>query len=222
MSLRRAPHVPPVYRGTSFNCPLCSAYAAQGWRVQIVANGKSGSWTPDQLGDTEWVLATSRCSHCYGYAVWHSGKMIYPESGVVSAAHPDTPPDIAHDYGEATNIVMASPRGAAALLRLAIQKLCAHLGEKGGNINDDIAGLVKKGLPSGVQKALDTVRVIGNEAVHPGTIDLRDTPEVALKLFGLVNFIVEKMITEPKEIEELYGALPAGKLAAITQRDGKS
>jgi hypothetical protein len=68
--------------------------------------------------------------------------------------------------------------------------------------------------------ALDSVRVIGNEAVHPGQIDLRDTPEIAMSLFGLVNFIVEKMITEPKEIDAFYGALPATKLDQIAKRDG--
>jgi len=65
------------------------------------------------------------------------------------------------------------------------------------------------------------VRVIGNEAVHPGTIDLRDDRTTANKLFKLVNFIAHKMITEPREIDEIYGSLPEDKKDGIRKRDGK-
>ena len=49
----------------------------------------------------------------------------------------------------------------------------------GKDINADIAALVQDGLTERVQKALDTVRVIGNKAVHPGTLDFRDEPAIA-------------------------------------------
>jgi hypothetical protein len=93
------------------------------------------------------------------------------------------------------------------------------LGEDGKNINNDIKSLVAKGLPNKVQEALDSVRVIGNDAVHPGTLDLNDNREIAAKLFKLVNFIATKMISEPKEIDELYSSLPADKLKGIEDRD---
>ena len=114
-----------------------------------------------------------------------------------------------------------SPRGAAALLRLAIQKMCKELGEAGENLNNDIASLVKKGLPPKVQQALDTVRVIGNNAVHPGQIDLRDDVEIANQLFGLLNLIAEVMITQPKHVESLYtSVVPESVRKAIKKRDG--
>ena len=53
------------------------------------------------------------------------------------------------------------------------EALCAPW-QKGENLNADVAKLVKKGLPVDVQQALDAVRVIGNEALHPGQMDLRD------------------------------------------------
>jgi len=106
-----------------------------------------------------------------------------------------------------------------ALIRLAIQKLCKGLGQPGKNINDDIKGLVAKGLDPRVQKALDAVRVIGNNAVHPGQIDLRDDRATAESLFGLLNIVVEKMISEPKHIDEVYASLPESARQAIERRD---
>src|SRR5207249_2865137 len=111
------------------------------------------------------------------------------------------------------------PRGAAALFRLCIQKLCSHLGESGKNINSDIASLVKKGLNPKVQRSLDVVRVVGNEAVHPGTIDLRDKPETAVQLATLINIIADAMITQPKLVDQLYVALPENKRDEINRRD---
>ena len=129
--------------------------------------------------------------------------------------------DIQKDYNEAASIVEKSPRAAAALLRLGIQKLCKQLGEEGSNINKDISELVKKGLAIQIQQALDIVRVVGNESVHPGQIDLDDNKEIALKMFELINVIAQTMITQPKEIEKLYSSLPEEKLDGIAKRDSK-
>jgi hypothetical protein len=104
-------------------------------------------------------------------------------------------------------------------LLLCIQKLCKHLGEQGENINKDIASLVAKGLSPKIQKSLDVVRVIGNEAVHPGSIDLNDQPDIAMKLFDLVNIIAETMISHPKMIDAIYEELPDQKLNQINKRD---
>ena len=106
-------------------------------------------------------------------------------------------------------------------MRLAIQKLCKELGRPGKDINKDIKALVENGLNPLVQKALDAVRVIGNNAVHPGQIDLRDDRATAESLFGLINLITEKMISEPKRVNEVYASLPEGALKAIENRDGK-
>jgi hypothetical protein len=94
-----------------------------------------------------------------------------------------------------------------------------HLGEKGKNINDDIASLVRSGLDPSVQQALDALRVIGNNAVHPLELDLRDDTETVNALFGLLNFIVEDRIARPKKLTQLYQGLPEGAREAIERRD---
>jgi hypothetical protein len=145
--------------------------------------------------------------------------LVYPVRGEAPLPNPDMPEDVRLDFDEAGRIFQISPRGAAALLRLAIQKLCRELGGKGQNIDDDIAMLVKNGLDVRIQRSLDIVRVIGNESVHPGQIDLRDDVGTAEKLFVLVNIIADAMISQPKHIEEMYAGLPESKRAAIERRD---
>jgi hypothetical protein len=130
------------------------------------------------------------------------------------------PDDVRQDYLEARDVAGRSPRAACALLRLALQKLCIHLGVGGGNINADIAALVKQGLPVQVQQALDTLRVVGNNAVHPGEIALGDDVETATALFDVMNFIVEQQISQPRQLQTLYDNLPDSARDAIEQRDG--
>jgi hypothetical protein len=96
------------------------------------------------------------------------------------------------------------------------------LGENGNNLNKDIGNLVRKGLNDKIQKALDAVRVIGNNAVHPGVIDIGDDRQTAATLFMLVNIITEAMVSQQKQIDQFYSQLPQSALAAIQRRDGKS
>lgn len=167
-------------------------------------------------------LYLSRCYSCNGFSVWLQDKVIYPVHDASIVAHEDMPAQVKTDFNEAATIVNNSPRGAAALLRLCIQKLMKEVGQKGKKIDDDIADLVRQGLDARVQKALDVVRVIGNNAVHPGQIDLQDDKATAMRLFDLVNVIVQALISTPKQIDELYAGLPETALAAIEKRDGTS
>lgn len=79
--------------------------------------------------------------------------------------------------------------------------------------------MVKKGLPKKIQQAFDVVRVMGNESVHPGTLNLNEKPEVAAALFKLINLIVDDRITQPREIDDVYQTLPESKRKAIEERD---
>jgi hypothetical protein len=206
------PYTPPQKDKSAFHCPQCRAFANHIWYSAIGVHHGS------QLQMPGWRV--SQCTHCSSMTVWQGDNMIYPDSSLAPLANPDLPSDIVADFEEARSIVQRSPRGAAALFRLCIQKLCVHLGESGKNTNADIASLVKKGLNPKVQKSLDIVRVIGNESVHPGTIDLRDQPQTAVQLATLINMIADAMITQPKLVDELYSGLPEAKREEIKKRDG--
>ncbi|MBC3504205.1 DUF4145 domain-containing protein [Pseudomonas sp. SWRI59] len=208
-------HTPPTFHSERFHCPhpTCGAFAHMVW---------------SKVADD---VSLAACSSCDEVSIWRryfvqvglgtqlKGTMLFPTATSAPAHHPDMPEDIRSDYEEARLIWETSPRGSAALLRLVVEKLCNHLVGKKGDINNQIGTLVKTGLSPKVQKALDSIRVIGNEAVHPGTMDLNDTPELALALFRLVNLIVQSCITDPREADEIYSALPEPKRKGIEQRD---
>jgi hypothetical protein len=167
-------------------------------------------------------LFLSKCYNCQKITVWVNERLVFPESKYTTAPNSDLPDNVIRDYEEARSVVDLSPRAAAALLRLGIQKLCSYLGESGKDLNEDIKNLVAKGLDPVVQQSLDIVRVIGNESVHPGTIDLNDDRETALRLFELVNAIADQMISHPKKVREMYGKLPEEKRKAIERRDASA
>lgn len=163
-------------------------------------------------------LHMSRCFSCKKLSLWHHHELIYPRRRAGAIPNPDLRQDIQDDIEEARAIIDASPRGAAALLRLAVQKLCVQLGEPGHKIDADIQSLVDKGMDPHLQQAFDAVRVVGNEAVHPGELDLKDDRETAIALIDLINIVAQELITNKKTIASIYARLPASKLAGIEAR----
>ncbi len=212
-------YISPYFLGDAFNCPHCEAYSHQQWYDTInVKSRLTPAGKQHYAGELD-NLYFSFCSKCDHYSIWINEKMEYPATSIAPLPIVEMPENVKNDYLEARNIANESARGAAALLRLALQKFMLELGEDSGNLNTDIANLVTKGLPVEIQKALDSLRVIGNESVHPGLIDLRDDPQTAQSLFTLLNLIVERMIVEPNEINEIFNSLPDKKKKGIRDRD---
>lgn len=213
----------PTQGGTQFQCPQCNVVAQQEWSeisLTLTRNVNSPGMlqinsrlTPSQ------ALRVSCCYVCKKLTVWMDGQILWTSPNQISPPSDDMPPNVKIQYEEARSVYNLSPKSAAALLRLAIQHLCVDLGGTGKNLNEDIGKLIKDGLPEKVQKALDVVRVIGNNAVHPGLISIDDNPQVVTALFKLVNLIVEDMITQPAEVKTMFDALPQGAKEAIEKRD---
>jgi hypothetical protein len=212
-------YVPPRRLSDAFNCPNCRAFSHQTWKDLGYGRKTGAGYFHDGILET---FSVSFCSRCKKFALWDLVGMIYPLSSHAPSPTVDMPKDVGDDFAEARNIANFSPRAAVALLRLALQKLMPHLGENGKDLNEDIASLVKKGLPEKIQQALDAIRVIGNNAVHPGQIDIKDDKQTAIALFDLLNIIVDTMVTQPKRIRKIYEAVPESARKAIEERDNKS
>lgn len=203
-------YIEPKLNLESFHCPYCFVFSHQLWHQLWVQNFGN-------IEDTKVAF----CSHCNKRSLWVNDRMVNPLMISVEEPNNDLGRDIISDYREAASILSLSPRGSAAILRLAIQKLCKKLGYSGKNINDDIAAMVDKGLNKTVQEALDIMRVVGNNAVHPGELDIKDDKDTASHLFKLINFIAESMISNPNKITGLYNSLvPQKAKDAIQKRDG--
>ena len=134
-------YVEPKSALKSFTCPLCGVLSRHyHWGYK---NEQNAGALPEGHGVfPQTVIRVSKCEYCAEPAIWHKDKMVHPDRGPAPAPNPEMPAEIKTDYEEAAGILTRSPRGAAALLRLAIQKLCVHLGGDGKNVNNDIQGLV--------------------------------------------------------------------------------
>lgn len=237
----------PAIDKTAFNCPHCGTKTTQYWhdvfveiidgvpKVMKVDSGKSGFLKMVEMHPSLSELPgyqyahkamrnafVSSCMECGKFALWFGSRLVLPRVTNAPAPSADMPEDVKTDYEEASRILSLSPRGAAALLRLAVERLCIDLGYKSGNINTKIGKMVADGLPHEVERALDLVRVIGNNAVHPGHLDMKDDLTTATKLFEIVNYIVMDRITRPNELARLFETkVTDGQKAEIAKRRPK-
>lgn len=213
-------YISPNYMKDAFTCPHCGVLSLMQYVCTCYLDGNFHSTTTgkDRRVGNNWILIAT-CQNCKKKTIWIDNIYVYPDI-ISEEANSDMPDTVKQLYNEAGLIYNKSPRAACALLRLAVDRLCNELGETDRDINKNIGALVRKGLPQSVQQALDVVRVVGNKAVHPGQIAFDvDDKNTAIMLMHLLNIIVARMITEPKEIESLYQGLPETVKESIKNRD---
>lgn len=203
----------PAYHRESFYCPHCGVYALQEWSEMKRLTGSK--W--QSVEGFEVVQCTA--TECLKFSIWHDETMVFPLKRQGEKPHSDMPEDVLAIYNEAREVAPISRKSAAGLLRLALQMLVDELEPGRGKIDAKIGALVQKGLAPEVQQAMDVLRVVGNESVHPGEINLDADDDLLPGLFNLVNIIVEQVVARPKHIGGLFSKLPQSKLAAIEKRD---
>ena len=217
----------------AFQCPNCSGFASHLWKYEPVMIHRIHS-------KTLRFTIISQCQACEHFSIWLTNelplkkegsqseldkshvnvKLLFPSvSNEVPKPNVDMPSDVKEIFTEAGQILEESPRASAALSRLAIEKLVDGLEAEGKDLNSKIGKLVSKGMPVEIQQMLDSVRVIGNNAVHPGQINIKDNKELALSLLHFINLIIDNRITQPKKISEVYNSLPESYRKAIENRD---
>lgn len=243
----------PAVRKRVFTCPHCSAIGAQVWTENVsFVETYDGDGQPESIDWNDLMRATCGACENYSIWIRNRRAelarvklsdisrprgaapavsptispmwaMIWPKRSDAPLPHEVMPEGLKELHSEARAVLADSPRAAAALLRLLMEKLLQDTTGKAGNLNAQIGLLVKQGtFNQRLQETADTIRVSGNNAVHPAQIQSQgDTKDVALAMFELVNFLVDDLIARPRKISHLFEtAVPEGARKAIEQRDG--
>jgi hypothetical protein len=192
--------VTPRVGAPHFVCPHCGVDAEQLWQdADFPARG---------TGEVDTALMRAQCRSCGARSYWIDGSQVWPHPTVGVPPSSDLPGDLVTLYDEARSVAPISPRAAAALLRLLVDRLVASLGATEGPLGDRIAALAAEGhVPAQVVEGLDAVRVHGDDSLPPGQIDpaAEDDPGVVLLLCLLVNSIVDATLTLRRHRAELVG-----------------
>lgn len=214
--MTKTAYYPPEYEKKEFNCAYCKVFARQIWSELRVSDLFSEVYLSSDL------LTVSKCTHCHKWSIWIEESLVYPAQITVEDPNDDMPDEVKKLYRESAQVLSISPRAAAALLRLGLQILLGAVGGDGKNINDDIKKIVALGVEPETQRALDILRVFGNNGAHPGEIKLDENPSLVHQMYGLMNYVTDRLITQKNQINELFESLPEGIKDQIESRDSKN
>jgi hypothetical protein len=106
-------------------------------------------------------LHVSHCHDCNGFALWVGGRLVFPINVDKMSA-----PLAEEDFEEAAAILDKSPRGAAALMRVCVQKFLPLLNDNGMDRTDYNTALMRKGLEVEIQQAMELLQVLRSDPVQ--------------------------------------------------------
>ena len=216
--------IAPQHKSTDdFSCPWCKVCAPQRWHevysdddtivpvVPIILRPP-----PPAYRKTTLPLSLSVCTKCGRETLWMQDDILHPAGAQIEPPNSDLAEDAKKDYREAAAVLGNSPKAAAALLRCVAEKFCWQLGaDKKKDLAFNIKDLAEKEkLPRQTKVLIETLRLTGNHASHPGFMDNKDNEGIAIALFGLCNDLVEACITHPKrhrKTSEKVRSLSSGK-----------
>ncbi len=138
-------------------------------------------------------LHLSSCYSCKGFAVWVRGRLVFPVSIEENL-------DLRQeDFEEAATILNKSPRGAAALVHLCVQKLMPLLNQDSKKFDENISSLISRGLEVEIQQAMDVLQIIRKNPIQPNGIDMKGDQETEARLFKLLKVIMERRALKTPE-----------------------
>ena len=140
-----------------------------------------------------------------GCNLWDvSGMLPTPAKDVLSMSH-KFPSGIRPLYEDAHRV--SDPRSACLLLRAVCEDLCREKGVPGNGLHEMIGNLESAGASPRLVKALDAIRVIGNNAAHGGKRNYNLEKE---QLLEVVHIIVEEDWKD-SVVESTHDAVQRGK-----------
>jgi hypothetical protein len=164
-------------------------------------------------------VSISYCFSCNEIGLWVGDQLVWP----VVVASPELKKleilaELSGDKGTMIEPLNASPRGAAALLHLAVEKLCLELGVGTYEPRPALAPAIQEEVDARVQNVLDAVKIIQDSSPPIEQNGLRDDRATADALPGFVNLICEKLIIEPRHLRALYTKVREGAQHNMDQR----
>lgn len=209
--------ISPRFRERYFTCPRCRVASWQHWLDLFTKENKVVSGSYKEVTTKLADVSISTCGTCSARSLWFEQTLIFPVSYDAPPMSPDMPQELQRDYEEAAAVSQASPRAAAALLRMCIEGLCKKL-SGAGTFEKAVEWLDEAGCPREIQLALDIIRQNGNEVMHAGQLYGNDDNATVAVLFRLANSVVSWAITEKRQLEDLYNQIPEDKRKALEAR----
>jgi hypothetical protein len=176
-------------------------------------------------------IITTTCAKCEKPTIWienyfesaddedyiETYEMIYPKTfSIFDPPNEDLDEEIKTVYKQAAAIVQESPIASCALLRLCMEKIIIkHANYKGNqnilkNIIDELKDIGT--IDENIYKAMQSIRIVGNNAIHNGSIkidDLDENLDMAVLISRYINLMATELITRKKEINSVFEAAQA-------------
>ena len=157
---------------------------------------------PDHFREREEAIQEALRVGCNLWGA--SGMLPMPAKDVLPMSH-KFPSGIRPLYEDAHRV--SDPGSACLLLRAVCEKLCKEKGIRGKTFDKMIGNLESSGAPPRLVKALNAIRVIGNNAAHGGkrNYDLEEE-----QLLEVAHIIVEEDWKD-SVVDAMHDAVQRGK-----------